>query len=73
MNEHNCELLNFINKSKSPFHAVSSIETMLEGEKLSSAGQIRLTSANYVVFSDFRSGYRINFRVNDQATRKAEL
>ena len=30
MNEHNCELLNFINKSKSPFHAVSSIETMLE-------------------------------------------
>ena len=49
------------------------IESVLENEKLSSAGKIYLTSINYVVFSDFRSGYRINFRINDQETRKAEL
>lgn len=49
------------------------IETTLEGQKLSSAGKITLSSINYVVFSDFRSGYRINFRLNDQLTRKAEL
>ena len=61
------------NKKLRLLELIDSIETMLEGEKLSSAGQIRLTSANYVVFSDFRCGYRINFRINDQATRKAEL
>lgn len=49
------------------------IDSTLDGQKLSSAGQIRLTSVNYVVFSDFRSGYRINFRINDQQHRKAEL
>lgn len=49
------------------------IEGTLENVKLSSAGKIYLTSINYVVFSDFRSGYRINFRINDQETRKAEL
>lgn len=50
-----------------------SIESCLEGQKLSSAGKITLSSINYVVFSDFRSGYRINFRLNDQQARKAEL
>lgn len=52
---------------------VDEIESTLEGKKLSAAGQVRLTSANYVVFSDFRCGYRINFRINDQTARKAEL
>lgn len=49
------------------------IEGCLEGQKLSSAGKILLSSINYVVFSDFRSGYRINFRLMDQQSRKAEL
>jgi hypothetical protein len=49
------------------------IDSVLNDQKLSAAGQISLTSINYVVFSDFRSGYRINFRVHDQQTRKAEL
>lgn len=61
------------NKKLRLLELMDAIETMLEGEKLSSAGQISITSAHYVVFSDFRSGYRINFRINDQATRKAEL
>jgi hypothetical protein len=52
---------------------IDEIENTLEGKKLSAAGQIRLISASYVVFSDFRSGYRINFRLNDQQARKAEL
>lgn len=52
---------------------IDEIESTLEGKKFSAAGQIRLTSAHYIVFSDFRSGYRINFRINDQQTRKAEL
>ena len=52
---------------------IDEIETTLEGNKLSSAGKISLTGANYVVFSDFRCGYRINFRINDQTARKAEL
>ena len=49
------------------------IDTTLDGQKLSVAGQLRLNSINYVVFSDFRSGYRINFRIYDQQARKAEL
>ena len=49
------------------------IDSTLDGQKLTAAGQIILTSINYVVFSDFRSGYRINFRIQDQQTRKAEL
>jgi hypothetical protein len=52
---------------------VDEIEETLENKKLSSAGQLSINSANYVVFSDFRSGYRINFRIYDQPTRKAEL
>ena len=49
------------------------IDSALDGKKLTAAGQIILSSVNYVVFSDFRSGYRINFRIQDQQTRKAEL
>lgn len=49
------------------------IEDCLDNQKLSSAGAITLSSINYVVFSDFRCGYRINFRLNDQQKRKAEL
>ena len=52
---------------------VDEIETTLENKKLSAAGKIQLTSVNYVVFSDFRCGYRINFRIYDQSNRKAEL
>ena len=52
---------------------IDEIETTLENKKLSAAGKIQLTSVNYVVFSDFRSGYRINFRISDQSNRKAEL
>lgn len=52
---------------------IDEIEETLDNKKLSSAGQIHTNSANYVVFSDFRSGYRINFRIYDQPTRKAEL
>ena len=52
---------------------IDEIEATLENQKLTSAGKVQLNSVNYVVFSDFRSGYRINFRFNDQATRKAEL
>ena len=52
---------------------IDEIETTLENKKLSAAGKIQLTSVTYVVFSDFRSGYRINFRISDQLNRKAEL
>lgn len=52
---------------------VDAIEGCLNNKKLMSAGKIRITSANYVVFSDFRSGYRINFSINDQQREKAEL
>ena len=49
------------------------IETTLADQKLASAGQIKMMSMTYVVFSEFRSGYRISFRLADQQTRKAEL
>lgn len=49
------------------------IETTLENQKLSSAGSLQLEGIHYVVFSDFRSGYRIDFRCTDQNNRKAEL
>ena len=49
------------------------IETALADQKLASAGQIKMMSMTYVVFSEFRSGYRISFRLADQQTRKAEL
>jgi hypothetical protein len=52
---------------------VDEIESTLEGFKFLAAGKVSLTSANYVVFSDFRCGYRINFRISDQTARKAEL
>ena len=52
---------------------IDEIETALENKKLSAAGKIQLTSVNYVVFSDFRCGYRINFRISDQSNIKAEL
>lgn len=52
---------------------VDEIESALEGCKFIAAGKVSLTSANYVVFSDFRCGYRINFRISDQTARKAEL
>lgn len=49
------------------------VDNALDGQKISAAGQIRVTSINYIVFSDFRCGYRVNFRLNDQQIRKAEL
>ena len=49
------------------------IETTLADQKLASAGQIKMMSMTYVVFSEFRSGYRISFRLADHQTRKAEL
>lgn len=52
---------------------VDEIESTLEDFKFLAAGKVSLTSANYVVFSDFRCGYRINFRISDQTARKAEL
>ena len=52
---------------------IDEIESTLEGCKFIAAGKISLTSVNYVVFSDFRCGYRINFRISDQTARKAEL
>ena len=52
---------------------VDLIDSALDGEKIGAAGKITLTGANYVVFSDFRCGYRIDFRLADQQKRKAEL
>ena len=49
------------------------IETVLDNRKLSTAGELQLTTISYVVFSDFRAGYRISFRCSDQSSRKAEL
>ena len=49
------------------------IDSVLDEKKLTCAGEISLTSVNYVVFSDFRCGYRISFRCFDQPSRKAEL
>ena len=49
------------------------IETILDNRKLSVAGELQLTAISYVVFSDFRAGYRISFRCSDQSSRKAEL
>ena len=69
-NKDHC-LLN--NKKLRLLELADAIDTMLDGEKLSSAGQINLIGVYYVVFSDFRCGYRINFRIHDQQTRKAEL
>lgn len=61
------------NNSLRLLELVDRIEEVLDNKKLSSAGKIHINSANYVVFSDFRIGYRINFRIYDQQTRKAEL
>lgn len=52
---------------------IDEIDTTLENVKLSCAGKLELTSADYVIFSSFRSGYRINFNIRDQQKRKAEL
>ena len=49
------------------------LETILHGRKLSTAGELEVSNINYVVFSDFRCGYRLSFRIIDQQNRKAEL
>ena len=61
------------NNSLRLLELADAIEGCLEGVKLTSAGTLQISSINYVVFSDFRSGYRINIRLADQQSRKAEL
>ena len=61
------------NNSLRLLELADAIEGCLEGVKLTSAGTLQIFSINYVVFSDFRSGYRINIRLVDQQGRKAEL
>jgi hypothetical protein len=52
---------------------IDEIEDTLNDVKLSSAGKIRVSDASYVVFSEFRAGYRISIQFVDQDNRKAEL
>ena len=52
---------------------VDEIESSINGQKISVTGEIRVLSISSVVFSDFRSGYRISFKCFDQQNRKAEL
>lgn len=49
------------------------IVSVLQGKKLSAAGQINVTSMNYVTFSDHRSGYQINLNLTDLQSGKVAL
>lgn len=49
------------------------VVSVLDEVKLSSAGQINVTSINHVMLSEFRAGYRINLNITDLQIRKAEI
>ena len=49
------------------------IVSVLQSKKLSAAGQINVTSMNYVTFSDHRGGYQINLNLTDLQSGKVEL
>ncbi len=46
---------------------------VLDNHKLSSSGAIMCTTVEYVAESNFHCVYKINFVINDQINRKAEL
>lgn len=46
---------------------------VLDEKKLSSAGQINITSINHVMLSEFRAAYRLNLNLTDIQVRKAEI
>lgn len=48
------------------------VET-LDNKKLSSAGQIMISSISHVMLNEFRAGYRISLSLTDQEIRKAEI
>ena len=49
------------------------IAEVLQDRKLSSAGQIKITSMQYVNFSTYRQGYAIYLSITDLQERQAEI
>lgn len=46
---------------------------VLDGVKISSAGEIHVTDIMHIMLTNFRAGYRISFTFSDQQARKAEI
>lgn len=46
---------------------------LLQGKKLSCAGEININSFSHVMLSEFHSGYRIALSIADQSTRKEDI
>lgn len=49
------------------------IETLLDNAKLSSAGQITVSSIQHVMLSELHDAYRLGCSISDQIIRKAEI
>lgn len=45
----------------------------LDGAKISTSGEIKVTSANYTTIDDFTMSYRVSLSFSDQQIRKAEI
>lgn len=46
---------------------------ILDNKKLSTAGTINISSITHVMLSEFHAAYRLNLRISDQHSRKAEI
>lgn len=53
--------------------AMDCIIQSVNGEKISSSGQLECISCSYTFFDDFHAGYRIAFRFSDQQNRKVDF
>lgn len=45
----------------------------LNGEKLTSSGELRINYISYTVINNFRSAYRISFEISDQQIERTEI
>lgn len=52
---------------------IERILTLLEGKKLSSAGELSVSMVSHTMLSEFRPAYRISINFTDQNTRKVEI
>lgn len=46
---------------------------ILNGVKLTSAGELQISRINFVMIDTFKSGYRINFTITDQQVERTEI
>ena len=52
---------------------IDRIYQILDGQKLSSSGELRIKTASRVQIDEFNDAYRIGFVLSDQQSRKVSI